>query len=459
MIPQRFVIDRRMVLRGLATATLVPTLPAVSHAASGADAIILTMSDLHSPYARLPAVLKAVRDLRQNTGGTPMAMVLNGDLFERGNVVATRSGASADWVFLKALAAELPVFINLGNHETAILDDMAVFTAMATQAGAQVISNLMDKRTGRFFAPVSDRIGLGGIDIAMLGIATTNPFVYRKPARDTLGFLNPESFVKDVFADATAGADLPMLVTHAGVTPDKALLPHLPAGALVHGAHDHLNFTTDETGQHYIHGGAWATQLGVVSLQKNGQALSVTSENLAIAPADGDPEIAEAIASAKAQHLTESDTAVIVELGAARNMHQSILLATEAVQQATEADVAVLGHTTFGAPLAAGPLSKYNFDAFIRFDGGLSMAEIPGERLAQILTRANQFAATDLAGRTGDYVHVADVQIDPGKTYRFVTNGWTAFNQKSYLGTEDLEFVEVPDLALKAVVIDYLAAL
>jgi len=148
---------------------------------------------------------------------------------------------------------------------------------------------------------------------------------------------------------------------------------------------------------------------------------------------------------------------VIAERATALDLPGSILLATEAVRAATGADLAVLGHTTFGAPLDAGALRRYDFDAFVRFDGELTVAEVQGDVLATILTRANQHRAASLDARTGDFIHAAEIDIEPGRTYRLATNGWTATNQQSYLGTGDLDFAPVEGLMLKAVVAEALA--
>lgn len=78
--------------------------------------------------------------------------------------------------------------------------------------------------------------------------------------------------------------------------------------------------------------------------------------------------------------------------------------------------------------------------------------------LATILARVNQFAAATLEGRTGDYIHVAEIDIDPAKTYRLATNAWTGINQEAYLGTTDLPFETVAGLELKAVAAAYRAA-
>ncbi|MEO1796116.1 MAG: metallophosphoesterase [Pseudomonadota bacterium] len=448
-----FVIDRRLMLQGVA-ASVAAAAAGPLRAQSGAQAMLFTISDMHAPYARLPALLETLRAAKAEAG-VPTALLINGDIFERGNVVCLRSGGAADWAFLAAAAAEMPVVVNLGNHETAILDDMGTFLARADQVGIRVISNLVDRRTGRFVAPVADRIGLGGLDISLLGLAATNPFVYRQPVRDALTFLDTAQFMADAFEDTSAEADARIIMSHAGVGPDKTFIEALPEGTIMQGAHDHVSLNLTRGGVTYFHGGSWGAELGMLSL--GGGAPGYTTR--AISPSGGDAELASLIEEQKAEHLTEDDTALIAEVPAALNMHQSILLATEAIRQATQADLAMIGHTTFGAPLAAGPLTRYDFDAFVRFGGGIRVAEVPGETLQAILARSNQFTADGLDGRTGDYVHVAEVDIDPGQSYRLAVNAWTAINQGPYLGTTDLPFEEVEGLELKALVAEHLAAI
>lgn len=450
-----FVVTRRLVLTASAAAVTVMAAPK-AWAQDNADAVLFTISDLHAPYARFPALLDTIREMRADVG-VPAALLINGDIFERGNVVCLRSGGVADWAFLSALASEMPVIVNLGNHETAIMDDMATFTALADQAGIRVISNLVDRRTGQFFAPVSDRLGLGGINISLLGLAATNPFVYRTAVRDTLTFLDTAQFVDDIIADASAGADLTVIMSHAGVSADKSFLGNVPSGTLVQGAHDHLTLNAEENGVSYFHVGSWGTQLGVVSLKKADDTVQATYETVPIAPRDGNTALADVIAAQKTEHLTDEDTDVIANVPNDMDMHSSILLATDALRAATDADVAMIGHTTFGAPLAAGPLTKYDFDAFVRFGGPLKVASVQGDILADMLGRANQFAAQTLDERTGDYVHVAELDIDTSQTYRLAVNAWTAVNQAAYLGTEDITFEDVESLELKSVISDHLA--
>lgn len=449
-------LDRRLVLMGLASLPLAGLAPRPLRAAAGAEAVLVSLADLHSPYARLPALLAAVDALRAETAA-PVAVLINGDVFERGNVVALRSGGGPDRAFLAALAARGPVVLNLGNHETAVIDDMAAAVAQIRGLGVEVIGNILDRRTGRMFAPVSTTLGLDGVRLGLLGLAPTNPFVYRAEVRDSLGLLDPVQFAGDAFGAVAGGADAAILMSHAGVRPDRAILPGLPAGTLVIGGHDHLAFDHDEPGRAYFHGGSWGDRITVIGLHRSGDGPVWSRETRMIAPEGGDPALAGIIAEAMAEHLSEAETEVIAERDAALDLPASILLAAEAVRAAAGADVAFLGHTTFGAPLAAGPLTRYDFDAFIRFDGDIRVVEVSGVTLAAIMARANQHRATSLDARTGDFVHARELDIDPAARYRIAANGWTAINQSAYLGTEDLDFQTVEGLMLKAVVAEALA--
>ncbi|MBF9058123.1 bifunctional metallophosphatase/5'-nucleotidase [Rhodobacterales bacterium HKCCSP123] len=449
-------LSRRLLLAGmvaLPAAALLPRPVSAQHA--GASALLLSLADLHSPYARLPQLLGEIDRIRADSG-LPVAVAINGDVFERGNVVALRSGGAADLEFLAALTLRGPVILNLGNHETALVDDMATTVARAEGLGIEVIGNIVDARRGRFFAPASTRFALGGMRVGALGLAPTNPFVYRAPVRETLQFLDPAAFAADMFPGVAAGSDAALLLSHAGVMDDRSILPGLPAGSVMVGGHDHLSFQHDGESAPYVHGGSWGGMLTVIGLAP-GMRPSV--EMRAVSPdMPGDEGLADIIAAQMGEHLTDEERAVIGESAVARDLPASILFATEAVRAATEADVAMLGHTTFGQPIPMGAVTRYDFDACIRFDGDLRVAEVSGAELARILTRANQHRATSLDQRTGDFVHAAEIDIDPAATYRLAVNGWTAMNQQVYLGTDALEFVPVEGLSLKAVVAEALAA-
>lgn len=445
-------VSRRLVLKALAAVPLAAMAPKLAFGAREADAVIVSLADLHSPYRQLPRILTAIREAKSAAPEGGFAVLINGDIFERGNVVALRSGGAADWRFLETLVAEAPVVLNLGNHETALVDDMGVFVARARNAGVSVIGNLVDARTGGFFAPVSTRLELGRLKLAMLGLAPTNPFVYREPVRKTLAFLDPVSFASQNHAALLSGADVAILMSHAGVMADRAILSSLKGPMLVIGGHDHLRLDHSAGDATYFHGGSWGNEIRVVRIRA-GEKPSFEVETVEINPAiEADPTLQAAIRAELDTHLTEEDRAVITTRASALDLASSILFAVEAVREAAGADIAMLGHTTFGQGLPEGELTQYDFDAFVRFGGDIRVVELTGERLSAILTRANQHEAATLEERTGDFVYANELAIDPRATYRLAVNGWTAQNQAAYLGTDDLDFRQVEGLELKAIV-------
>jgi 2',3'-cyclic-nucleotide 2'-phosphodiesterase (5'-nucleotidase family) len=449
-------LSRRLIMTGIAASAAAMTLPrAVSAQHQGAQVLAISLADLHSPYARLPQILSEIDRIKADSG-LPVMITINGDVFERGNVVALRSGGAADLAFLDALARRGPVVLNLGNHETALVDDMATTVARAEAMGVDVIGNLIDARRGRFFAPYAARVNVGGMRVGALGLAPTNPFVYRAAVRDSLQFLDPVAFAGETFGPVASESDVALLLSHAGVMPDRSILPGLPPNAVMIGGHDHLNFVHDGGPVPYVHGGSWGGMLTVIGLAPQRRASIETRAISADMP--GDAALAALIADQMAEHLTSEETAVIGTSAVARDLPGSILFATEAVRAAADADIAMLGHTTFGQPIPQGPVTRFDFDAYIRFDGDIRVAEVPGAVLSQIMGRANQHLASSLDQRTGDFVHAAALDIDADATYRLAVNGWTAMNQGPYLGTEDLVFEPVEGLMLKAIVSEALAA-
>lgn len=458
MKPVSAVVSRRMVLAAMGAVPVTIGLQryALAQESASADAVVVSLADLHSSYRQLPRILTAIRQVKAASPDTPMAIFINGDIFERGNVVALRSQAVADWAFLEALVAEAPVVVNIGNHETAIVDDLAEFVAAAGNVGITVIGNLMDNRTGTFFAPISTSLELGDTTLSLLGIAATNPFVYREPVRDTLIFVDPVHFAADNKAVLAEG-DVPVILSHAGVTADRDILKGIEQPTLVIGAHDHLSLEHEQGGTSYFHGGSWGSEIRVVRISKDGPRFEV--ETVAIDPSiEEDAALKANIDEQLATHLQDAEREVIVERAEALDLASSILVATEAVREAADADIAMLGHTTFGQALPAGPLTQYDFDAFVRFGGDIRVAEVDGATLEGIMRLANQHQAASLDERTGDFVYAREIDIDPAATYRLATNGWTAQNQEAYLGTTDLEFVPVEGLELKQIVRDALAA-
>ncbi|MCS6760111.1 MAG: 5'-nucleotidase C-terminal domain-containing protein [Candidatus Devosia euplotis] len=202
------------------------------------------------------------------------------------------------------------------------------------------------------------------------------------------------------------------MFSHAGVVADRAILPLLPDGTLIVGDHDHLLLTHEEGRSRYLHTGSWSNVYTVAEIAADGAIII------------GQSEIGRFVAAT---------------------------MATGA-----EADVGFIGHTTLGTGLPQGDVSQYGFNAIVRFDDKLILAEVSAQVLAEILARANQDGAQTLEQRTGNFLYAAPTDLPTKDHYTIAANDWPTTNQKSYFGRKDLVFTPGPEVMLKALVIQAL---
>ena len=447
-------IARRTALKLLTGVALLPIVgrPALAAAAPGVDFIVI--ADLHSAYDHLGQLLAAI-ETHVATASRPCVVLFNGDLFEVGNVVAKRSSGAIDWAFLKALADIAPTVFNLGNHEPDLDNDLAHFVTRAGDLGITVLTNIIDVRTGAGYAPTSASLEVGAQTVTIAACATDNLFTYPKPTRAQLSIPRPAEWAAASLPGLLKAGGINVMLSHAGVVADKAILPLLPDGTLFVGGHDHLNLVHAEGNTRYLHTGSWSEALTVATVAGPGAPAEI--RRIGIDPAaPASDRLAGLIADVLAQHLTKDDLAPVGRADAARTTDEAGLFAAASLAAAVGADVGFIGHTTFGAGLPKGPVSRYAFDACVRFEGKLMTAEVDAATLAAILARCNQFGDFPFAARTGDYLYAAAPNGDKAR-YRLVCNDWSATNQRTYFGRDDLAFTEVPDRSVKATVIAALA--
>lgn len=442
--------SRRLVLALLGATAMSPLVQPVARAADAkADFKLVLLADLHSAYERLAQLAAAIDRVRQDAGA-PVLVVINGDVFELGNAVALRSKGEADWAFLAHLAAGGPVVLNIGNHEPDLVDDLAEVIDRAEKLGIRVLSNITDSRTGKPYAPHAAEIQLGGRKIAIAALATNALNTYPKAIRPTLTIPDPVAWAKDTLPALTAGRDFNLILSHAGVGPDKQILPLVPDGSLVVGGHDHLIFRHDQGATRYIHTGSWSRGFAVASV--TGATIALEQVDIAL-DAPRHAGLAATIAAVLAKHMTDAERAVVATSPRALGLDDTGRLVAGLIAKAHGGDVGLVGHTTFGTGLPAGPVDKMTFDSVVRFEGKLMRVEISADDLAGIYAVANQDRDMPLDKRMGDYVYANPVEIVAGRRYVLVTNDWTVMNRKAYLGREDLAFQPIPDAQLKPTVL------
>ncbi len=423
-------------------------------AGAAPEALVVILGDLHSAYERTAQLVGRIDRLQREHPGVPLAVLINGDSLEYGNAVARRTAGAIDFAMFTALARRGPAVINLGNHEPEFHDVPETVRRLAA-TGLKVISgNLRDPATGRTYAPASTTVTLGTHMLTIVGVTTDKLSTYRLAIRPQLDLADPAVWARANFPALLGDAALPVVLSHSGLKADRAMFSTVPAGTLFAGAHDHLRFVHRQGATVYFHSGSWMDTLSVARLERRDGRLGWELEQLSLA-ADEPPDSALAglVRATLARELTAEETRSVGRSPRELAPAEAAAFAVEAARVAARADVAVIGATTFGGGLPAGDVSRFAFDACVRFDGTLWTAEVDGAWLAALLRRANQGPDTPFADRGGENLLAAVAgEVRPGRTYRLATTDWVAKNARTYLGENPPALVEQPALKLKAAV-------
>jgi 2',3'-cyclic-nucleotide 2'-phosphodiesterase (5'-nucleotidase family) len=443
--------SRRHVLQLLASVAVLPALTVSASAQSAPAARLIILSDLHSAYERSAQLLAAVAaEIAANPA--PAAILINGDVFELGNVVTTRSEGAIDWLLLEKLSRLAPTVLNIGNHEPDLINDLAQFITRARRAGLTVLSNITDTRTGALYTQPGFQLDLGPIPLALVGIATPAINTYPKASREQLGIPDAVEWATANLETALPAGALHVVLSHAGVVADRGILPLLADGSLLVGGHDHLVLEHAEGNTRYVHTGSWSSLFTVVDIAAD-RGLSLRQVEVDRNGA-ADADLAALVAATFAEHLTAEEMAIVGISPRNQTLGESARFAAASLAAAAGADVGFIGHTTFGTGLPSGEVTRYVFDSVVRFDGKLVTTQVDRATLDAILARTNQDGDIALSARTGDFLYAAPTELADKPTYTLVTNDWSATNQKSYFGREDLVFVEIePVVQVKATVL------
>lgn len=429
-------------------------------AARGAEveALLIVAGDQHSAYDRTAQFVELVDRLRRKNPELPIAVLLDGDTQEHGNVIARRSHGVIDFEMFRELAARVPTFLNLGNHDPEFYD-VAETVKRVRATGVVPISNLRERGTGKYFTDPAVRLKLGRLDTVLVGLTTDHLSTYRVPIRPSLNPHDPAVWGRENFpAFAKQGALI--VLSHAGLEADRELLQAVPDGTLFAGAHDHLRFVHTQGRTVYFHSGSWNSHASLVWLRRGlGGALLWTVEQVELSEnGPAEPTLAEFIQKTRRQFLTPEDLAPVAKLRNALAPSAAAIAVTDALRQAARVDAAFIGNTTFGGGLPAGAVSQLAFDACVRFDGTIYTAEIDGVLLRELLARANQGPQTPFAERQGDFLVAAAApgSIAPDRRYRIATTDWGARNSAKYFGSAAIAWQEQPQLRLKSAVLSML---
>jgi 2',3'-cyclic-nucleotide 2'-phosphodiesterase (5'-nucleotidase family) len=239
--PNSAFLTRREFTLGIGASAMTAVTPSLANAVGGPDLLLILMADLHSGYAYTAALVKAVRDLAAANSGAQTAIVVNGDVFESGNVLCVRNNGKIDLEVLRIFANLAPTIVNIGNHDGDILDPQ-VFATEVGKLGATLVTNISDPRTGAPYGITSSQISVKGRKVRVSAIGTPALDTYRNgPAWYSVPAPGP--YAASHFPEIMAGADFHLALVHAGFAADTAVLPSTNSPFLLHGGHDHLQLT------------------------------------------------------------------------------------------------------------------------------------------------------------------------------------------------------------------------
>ncbi|MDQ5977712.1 MAG: hypothetical protein QG602_684 [Verrucomicrobiota bacterium] len=457
---------RRLILTLLLLA--LQGLGRLAGAPAGAEAVLVVTGDMHSAYDRTAQFVALVDRLKAEHPALPLAVLLNGDTQEYGNALARRSGGEIDFALYAALVRRAPVILNLGNHEA---DYFALEETVqrAEAVGMKVIGNIVNRGTGRPFAPASVPLQLGTHTATVVGLAPDALATYRVAVRPSLDLADPVVWAKEYFPRLLGGPGegvesntpppLPLVVSHCGLAADRELLKLVPDGTLFSGAHSHLRFVEPFGRTVYFHTGSWTQHVALAWLCRDEAGVLRWQVEPLPVPADGpaDPELAAVIRDVRERWLIPEDRAVVGQTKRAMETPEAARFVARVLREGAKADAAFIGNTTFGGGLPAGDVTQLEFDACVRFDGPVYTATVGGARLRTLLAAANQGPETPFAERGGEF-NFADGPdvIEDARHYRIATTDWGAKNTARYFGEPAIVWTERPELRLKTLVRDRL---
>ena len=168
---------RRIISSGVGWLCAFVALPVAS--ATAPKALLVVLGDQHSAYEKAAQLVAPVDRLKGENPGVPLAVLINGDSFEYGNVVARRSAARIDLALFAALVKRAPVVLNLGNHEPNFQAPVETVAKLRAVGVVVISGNARDRNTGQPLAPASTVLPLVPAGTLFAGAHDHLRFVHR----------------------------------------------------------------------------------------------------------------------------------------------------------------------------------------------------------------------------------------------------------------------------------------
>ena len=482
--------------------------PATAPASGPLHLVVLHTNDVHGqvlpretsrsgPHGSggLPrAAARAAEIRRAESGpGTGVLFVDAGDWFQ-GTPEGMLDGGLG---FLRAMAAADYEAAAIGNHEFDLgLPHLVELLSRTGPDLRPIAANLRDPATGERVSWVDPwrivrRLGL---DIALVGLVTTDTPRITHPDAAGLDFADPVAELGRVLAelDARGGVDLVIPVGHVGLDDGERLARAFPELPLVVTGHTH---TYLREGRRFgdtlvVQAGDKATVLGrvdltfdPVTLELLGSTASLLQleEPLVLAP--DAPASARRTAAVCEELAARADLSMGVTVGRltvplTRGLGPGSTVAgnwiSDVMRARTGADVAFHNRGGTRRELSAGTVTRRDVFELLPFDNHLVTLELDGATLAAVVARSVggtggagrlDFSglAVELRAQAGGgprpvRVFVGGAPLDRAARYSVTTNSFVARGGDGYVELEGAAVVREDPILLRELVIEALGS-
>lgn len=354
--------------------------------------------------------------------------------------------------------------VTFGNHE----DDLDVPTLQLRMAELDAVwlgTNVPDFASP---LPASDRVTVApGLDVALIGVVSDDPAIYRQPPFGGVPVLPP---IPTVIASAqtllAAGAAAVIPLTHLAVADDRALIAAATAALprpfpIILGGHDHVPIVEPPggpggAGTWLVKAGQDATHALICELSWPAGPAAAAEVTVRLEPVAGYPEDA-ALRALVDHHMAPVHALHLAallcipegqELSSVGARHQPSTLATllcTAIRDATRADLCLInGGGVRGVSTYRGRFTYADLETELPFDNEIVSVPLPGAVLAEAVASSRSHAPADFSGylhaddavlidASARITHAAGAPFDPARTYR------VAIMRDLLVGMDDIE--------------------
>jgi LPXTG-motif cell wall-anchored protein len=312
-----------------------------------------------------------------------------------------------------------------GNHDynygSARLLELA---GIASGGGMQMISsNTFNKADGSSFLPQTTVIEVAGVKVGFFGLTTTTTPVVTHP--NNVASLEFRAYKASTEAAIStleaAGADVIVCLAHVSRADTMALVGQLTVKPdVVIDAHDHISTMQTVDGVIITSSGQYEANLGKVTITYNTVSGNVAVGAALLPAADTEPVTPDAATSALLSDIKDAFTAdnlVVVGQSAValssarpaiRNSEQPLgNLVSDAMREASGADIAVFNGGGIRADIAIGPVTRGNVYGVLPFNNYMVVKQITPSGLKAMMELSVENVPADFGG----FLHASGMSV------------------------------------------------